>query len=423
MAAGTLYTYPDNCRAQNILIAAKYSGAKVEVAANFKYGETNKSDDFLAKFPLGKVPAFEGSDGTTLFGSNAIAYHVANEALRGASAADAAQVQQWIGFADNEITPASNTWVYPCLGMMQYNKQNTERAKEELKRALGALNSHLRTRTFLVGERVSLADITVCCSLLNLYKLVLDADFRKPYQNTNRWFTTVINQPNVKAVVGELKLCEKMAQFDAKKFQELQGGGKGGKKEGKKEKPAQQPKKEKPKEVKKEPEPEEEKPKEEKVKDPFALMPKGTFVIDDWKKTYSNKETSEAMDYFWKNFDPENYSVWHCEYKYPDELKLIFMTCNLVSGMFQRLDRLRKYGFASVLIFGKDNDNSISGVWLWRGHDLAFELSEDLSIDYESYNWRKLDYNSEETKKMITEYFTWEGDFGGREVNQGKIFK
>lgn len=33
----------------------------------------------------------------------------------------------------------------------------------------------------------------------------------------------MINQPQMKAVIGELKLCDKMAQFDPKKFAEVQG--------------------------------------------------------------------------------------------------------------------------------------------------------------------------------------------------------
>ena len=49
------------------------------------FGETNKSAEFLKKFPLGKVPAFEGSDGLILTESNAIAYYVANDELRGGS--------------------------------------------------------------------------------------------------------------------------------------------------------------------------------------------------------------------------------------------------------------------------------------------------------------------------------------------------
>jgi elongation factor 1-gamma len=48
---------------------------------------------------------------------------VANSNLRGQSDLEKAQVLQWLGFADSEILPASHTWVFPCLGIMQYNKQ------------------------------------------------------------------------------------------------------------------------------------------------------------------------------------------------------------------------------------------------------------------------------------------------------------
>ena len=51
----TLYTYPDNFRAYKALIAAKYSGASVKTDPKFVFGETNKSKQFLAKFPFGKV--------------------------------------------------------------------------------------------------------------------------------------------------------------------------------------------------------------------------------------------------------------------------------------------------------------------------------------------------------------------------------
>ncbi len=55
-----MYTYPDNFRAQKALIAAKYSGADLTVAKDFVFGETNKSADFLKKFPLGKVALLVG---------------------------------------------------------------------------------------------------------------------------------------------------------------------------------------------------------------------------------------------------------------------------------------------------------------------------------------------------------------------------
>lgn len=50
-----LYTYPENFRAYKALIAAQYSGTDLKIAPNFVFGETNKSAEFLKKFPAGKV--------------------------------------------------------------------------------------------------------------------------------------------------------------------------------------------------------------------------------------------------------------------------------------------------------------------------------------------------------------------------------
>jgi len=163
---------------------------------------------------------------------------------------------------------------------------------------------------------------------------------------------------------------------------------------------------------------------EPKEKDPFLALPKGTFDMDEFKRTYSNEDTNTvALPYFWNKFDKENYSIWYCEYKFPQELAQVFMSCNLITGMFQRLDKMRKHAFGSMVLFGDNNNSTISGVWIWRGQDLAFNLSPDWQVDYESYTWKKLDPNSEETKKLVNEYFAWEGDFGGKKLNQGKIYK
>ena len=56
--------------------------------------------------------------------------------------------------------------------IMIHVPQATEKAKEHLKAVLGFLDQYLKTRTFLVGERLSLADISVGCQLLALYKQV-----------------------------------------------------------------------------------------------------------------------------------------------------------------------------------------------------------------------------------------------------------
>uniref|UniRef100_A0A8I3NBL5 Uncharacterized protein n=2 Tax=Canis lupus familiaris TaxID=9615 RepID=A0A8I3NBL5_CANLF len=213
-AAGTLYTYLENWRAFKVRV--------LSAPPHFHFGQTNRTPEFLHKFPASQVPAFEGDDGFCVFESSAIAYYVSNEELWGNTPEAAAQVVQWVSFADSDIVPPASTWVFPTLGIMHHNKQATENAKEEVRRILGLLDTHLKTRTFLVGERVTLADITVVCTLLWLYKQVLEPSFRQAFPNTNRWFLTCINQPQFWAVLGEVKLCEKMAQFDAKRFAESQ---------------------------------------------------------------------------------------------------------------------------------------------------------------------------------------------------------
>ena len=89
------------------------------------------------------------------------------------------------------------------------------------------------------------------------------------------------------------------------------------------------------------------------------------------------------------------------DYLYPEELSKIFMTCNLVTGMFQRIEKLRKYAFASICIFGEDNANVISGIWVWRGQELVFPLVPDWNVDAPSYKFEKLDPNAESTKEMV----------------------
>ena len=100
-----------------------------------------------------------------------------------------------------------------------------------------------------------------------------------------------------------------------------------------------------------------------------------SFVLDAFKRVYSNEDIEKkAIPYLWENFDKEGWSLWQADYKYNAELKMDFMAANLIGGMFQRLEKLHKYGFASVLVFGENYKLTISGVWILRGHQLAFDV-------------------------------------------------
>jgi len=412
-----LHAVEGNYRTFKALIAAEFSGQKVDVQ-NAQLGTTNKSKDFLSINPLGKVPALQ-VDKEAVFESNAIAYYLSNKQLRGDTDLHSAQVVQWLSFADNEILPAVYSWVYPTVGIISVDSSVIDSGKSNLKKLLGVLNTHLLSHTWLVGERLTLADIVVGCSLLQAYQTVLEPKTRNAFPNVNRWFLTFVNQPQVKKILGEVKLNEKEGVSTASPATPATPASQ----------KAPKAKEEKKSESKKAAPPDEGDldddgiPQEKPAKDPFEAFPKGNFNMDDFKRFYSNNDEAKAVDYFWEKFDKENYSIWYGEYKYPEELTMVFMSCNLMSGMMQRLDRMRKNAFGSLLLFGEDHKSSISQLWIWRGHQLAFELSSDWSVDYDSYTWRKIDPDTDEAKKLIKEYFTWEGDFDGKKLNQGKIFK
>ncbi|EHB11438.1 Elongation factor 1-gamma [Heterocephalus glaber] len=162
-----------------------------------------------------------------------------------------------------------------------------------------------------------------------------------------------------------------------------------------------------------------------KAKDPFTHLPKSTLVLHEFKCKYSKEDTlSVALPYFWEHFDKDSWSLWFAEYRFPEELTQTFVSCNLITGMFQRLDKPRENAFPTVILFGTNNSSSISGVWVFWVQEQAFPLSPDWQVDYESYTEKKLDPGSEGMQTLVQEYFSWEGAFQhvGKAFNQGKIF-
>ena len=121
------------------------------------------------------------------------------------------------------VSPAG-TRRSPYWDIMHRDKEATEEEEEEegMRRILGLLDAPLEARTLLVGGHVTPADITVVSSLLGLYSQFLELSFCQAFPNTNCWFLTHMNQPQFQAALGELKLCEKMARLDPKRFAESQ---------------------------------------------------------------------------------------------------------------------------------------------------------------------------------------------------------
>jgi elongation factor 1-gamma len=396
-----------NIRAQKALTVAALANVEVGVQ-RITLGQENETCEYLRNcHPMGRQPVLQTEEGY-LFESNAIVRYIArqdksNTFLYGRTPFEASQVDMWLDFATTELDTVGAHYVYAVLFGRALPADQTTKVEE----ALNGLESWLETRTFLVGERMSAADVVVAFSLQWMFHFnQTNGDaLAKKFKNAFRLYNTVMQQP---------KTVEVLKQF--------------GTTFGAYKKPEEPKKKEeaKPKEAKK-PEPKDDDDEDEvivekKKPNPLDLLPPSPFVMDAFKREYSNTDTrTVAAPWFFANFDAAGYSAYWCKYKYNEDNKMQFMTANLIRGWFQRMEHTRKYAFGIALIIGEDKVHDIVGLWIFRGKGGLPEIVTDVE-DTELFAWEEIpDVNAQ--KEQITDYLCWEGPTIPKPVLEGRCFK
>jgi elongation factor 1-gamma len=349
--------------------------------------------------------------------------------LLGKTKQDYATILRWMSFANTEVLSPLGGWFRPILGRDPYNKKNVDDSQKAALKAVHVLEEHLMTHTYLVGERLTLADLFSASILARGFQYFFDKTWREENPNVTRWYETICNQSSYSSVAGKLEFIAEAIKNVAPK--------KEGQEKKKEPKAAPKPKAAEPKD-----EEEEDAPAAPKAKHPLEALPKATFVLDDWKRKYSNEETREvALPWFWENANFEEYSLYKIDYKYNDELTQVFMSSNLTGmypapvlkfrkltssgGFFARLEGSRKYIFGACSVYGQANDSVIQGAFVIRGQDALPAF--DVAPDYESYEFTKLDPTKAEDKEFVNDAWAWDKPITVKgktyEWADGKVFK
>ena len=79
-----------------------------------------------------------------------------------------ANIDAWVDWA-NTLDRITQHWVQPMFSTGLHKLSGVESAQKDFDRALQVLEKHLSSRTYLVGEGLTLADIVVVSHLLLLY--------------------------------------------------------------------------------------------------------------------------------------------------------------------------------------------------------------------------------------------------------------
>src|SRR5271154_4700918 len=154
------------------------------VEVDFLRHET-RSAQFLKRNSAGQVPSVEFDDGRTLAQSNAIIRYLARGSdLIPADAFAAAKMDEWLFWEQYNHEP----YIAVCRFQMVYlGKSSSDLDPEKVKRgyaALARMEHQLAATRFLVGEAVSLADV----SLLAYTRLAHQGGFHlEGYASLRRW--------------------------------------------------------------------------------------------------------------------------------------------------------------------------------------------------------------------------------------------
>jgi glutathione S-transferase len=164
--------YAETLNPRKACAVAKHLNAPVEfVHVDLRKGE-NRTPEFLALNPNGKVPVLE-TGGGSLWESNAIMCYLARTAGSDLWPSDddrQIEVMRWLSWDSQHFTRHAGSLYFehiikPAFGMGSADRAAVEEATGFFKRFAAVLDDHLSGRAYLVGDALTVADFAVGITL------------------------------------------------------------------------------------------------------------------------------------------------------------------------------------------------------------------------------------------------------------------
>ncbi len=190
-----LYHHPLSFNARRAVMTAVHLRAKVDLV---EVNLTSPADRALLSSmnPNSKVPVLE-DDGFVVWESNAIMQYIAEktpgQTLYPTDPRGRADVNRWLFWSAQHFSPAVGifNWQHFVKGMLgQGGPDPVElaRGEREFGQFARVLDTHLATRTSIVGDAISLADFSIAAPLMAIGTGKLPI---APYENVLAWFARI----------------------------------------------------------------------------------------------------------------------------------------------------------------------------------------------------------------------------------------
>ena len=207
---GKLVGYRFSPAVQEVLHVVELTKAPIELLSiDWKDQETREI--LVTKSPTRTFPFLEIEEGV-LSESQTIEEYLATkykDELLGQTEMQRAKVRQWINFASFELEKCAKEIIHPILGWKQHCKETAYQANSKLKEFMKILEKQLKGKKYILGDKLTLADVSLFRHLKLFFQLVFPEGYRKSlFPKVDTWFTTLSKTNEVKKVYGKILFCK-----------------------------------------------------------------------------------------------------------------------------------------------------------------------------------------------------------------------
>ena len=168
-------------------------------------------NSLVLKTPTATLPFLETNNGN-ISQSTAIEYYLCSKykpELLGTNEFEKAKVSQWIEFGGCEINRCIKSIIYPIFGWAPYCKEKADEDNTNIKKYLKIIENNLTKSNYIVGEKITLADII----LFRYIRLFMMLHFPEGMRNslfaqTTKWFEKIMKTNDAIKAYGRTVLCK-----------------------------------------------------------------------------------------------------------------------------------------------------------------------------------------------------------------------
>ncbi len=192
----TLYSMQSSGNSYKARMLLARLGQNYHLVEIDRFKGENRTPEYLAKNPEGRLPVLELDDGRILAESNAILVYLAgNSPWLPADRFEYAETLRWMFFEQHSHEPAiaeARFWLHFVRGGRELRTHEIDQWMERGYAALALMEQHLKTHDYFVGERETVADLALYAHT----HVASEGDFDlSGFPGITRWIARIAGNP------------------------------------------------------------------------------------------------------------------------------------------------------------------------------------------------------------------------------------